>query len=101
MGVGLLAYGAFVVSNMDNVFRFILMKKIADIHPLITVLGVVFGLTLFGFWGIIFGPSLLSVFLLLIKTYRDEYILDSKKQAIKNSLNKEISEKDVEGNTSN
>jgi len=100
MGVGLLAYGALVVGNVDNISRFILMKRIADVHPLITVLGVVFGLTLFGFWGIIFGPSLLSVFLLLIKTYRNEYILDSKKEAIENRLNVEIHENDVEGNTS-
>ncbi|MDD4637219.1 MAG: AI-2E family transporter [Bacteroidales bacterium] len=74
MGIGLIAYGGLVITNVDNLFRFILMKKIADVHPLITVLGVIFGLSLFGFWGIIFGPSLLSVFLLLVKTYRSEYI---------------------------
>jgi hypothetical protein len=31
------------------------------------------GLNLFGFIGIIFGPILLSIFVLLIKIYIDEY----------------------------
>ncbi len=97
MGIGLLGYGALVVSNMDNVFRFVLMKKIADVHPLITVLGVIFGLSLFGFWGIIFGPSLLSVFLLLVKTYRSEY-LDSDLQFSKSLIQEEIQDDEEEGN---
>lgn len=74
-GIGLLLYGSLVITNVDNMFRFILMKQIADVHPLITVFGVLIGVPMFGFWGIIFGPSLLSIFLLLIKAYRDEYLL--------------------------
>ncbi len=32
------------------------MKKIGDVHPLVTILGVIVGLGLFGFMGFIFGP---------------------------------------------
>ena len=38
-----------------------------------TVLGVIVGLKLFGFWGFIFGPLLISYFLLLGKIYNIEF----------------------------
>ena len=46
----------------------------ADVHPLITVFGVIVGLNLFGFLGLIFGPLLFSLFLLLVRIYNDEFI---------------------------
>lgn len=63
--IGLAAFGALVISQLDNLIRFIIQKKMADIHPLITIFGVVIGLSLFGFMGVIFGPLLLSLFFLL------------------------------------
>ena len=72
-GIGLLLYGLTVISNTDNVFRIILMKKVADTHPLVVIFGVLLGIPLFGFWGIIFGPLFISSFMLLIKIYYVEY----------------------------
>jgi len=72
-GVGILLYGAFLITYIDNIVRFIFQKKMADVHPMITVFGVIFGLERFGVVGIIFGPLLISFFLLMIKTYRIEY----------------------------
>jgi predicted PurR-regulated permease PerM len=69
----LLGYGLLVISNIDNVFRFAVQKKIADVHPLITFFGVLIGLEIFGFTGIIFGPLLIAYFLTLISVYREEY----------------------------
>jgi predicted PurR-regulated permease PerM len=73
-GYWLLFWGAVVIGSMDNVIRFILQKYMADVHPLITVFGVIVGLNLFGFLGLIFGPLLLSLFLLLIRIYNDEFV---------------------------
>lgn len=73
MGIGLILYCAIVVSNIDNVLRFTIMKKIGDVHPLITVFGVVVGLQLFGLMGLIFGPLLIAYFFILIKIYRVEF----------------------------
>jgi predicted PurR-regulated permease PerM len=73
-GLGLIAYGFLVISTVDNVIRFILQKQLADIHPLITVFGVLIGIPMFGFWGVIFGPLLLSLFILFFNMYRHEYI---------------------------
>ncbi len=76
-GISLLAYGLFIIGGSDAVIRFILQKKLANIHPLITFFGVLIGLALFGFWGIIFGPLVLSMFILLLNMYRHEYITGS------------------------
>ncbi len=72
-GLGILAFGALVITNVDNVFRFILQKKIADVHPLVTVFGVIVGLNWFGLPGLIFGPILISYFFIMIKIFRLEY----------------------------
>jgi predicted PurR-regulated permease PerM len=72
-GVGLIVYGAVIVTNIDNVARFIIQKRFADVHPIITVFGVLIGLNLFGLPGIIFGPLMLSYFVIFIKMYRKVY----------------------------
>ena len=71
--IGLFGYGAIVVSQSDNLIRFILQKKMADTHPLITIFGVVIGLPIFGFMGVIFGPLLLSLFF-LVDMFKKEYL---------------------------
>lgn len=72
-GIFMLAYGFGVIGVVDNVFRIALSKKIGDIHPLVTILGVLAGLNLFGFIGLVFGPLLISLFLLLLKIYSLEF----------------------------
>jgi len=72
-GVGLLLYAVIVITNIDNVLRFTLLKKLGDVHPVVTVLGIIVGVPLFGFMGFIFGPLLISHMLLLIKIYRVEF----------------------------
>ncbi len=71
----LLSYGAIIISQCDNVLRFILQKKMADIHPLITIFGVIAGIPIFGFMGVIFGPLLISLFLMFIDIFARQYIL--------------------------
>jgi predicted PurR-regulated permease PerM len=68
-----LVYGALVLGSMDNVVRFVLAKKMADVHPIVTVLGVILGLKYFGFLGLIFGPLVISYFIILLKIYYVEY----------------------------
>lgn len=79
--IGLFAYGTIIISQSDNLIRFILQKRMADIHPLITIFGVVIGLPIFGFMGVIFGPLLLSLFFLFVDMFKKEY-LDSRKNLI-------------------
>ena len=76
-GIIMLIYGFGIIGTVDNVFRFWLQKKLGDVHPLITVFGVIIGLNLFGFIGLIFGPILISLFILLIRIYANEFSIKS------------------------
>jgi predicted PurR-regulated permease PerM len=87
-GIGLTLYCAIVVSNIDNVLRFTILKKIGDVHPLITVFGVILGLQLFGLMGLIFGPLLVAYFILLIKIYRLEFSSKKEEEVIVVNENK-------------
>lgn len=72
--LGLTAYSLIVVTNVDNLIRFLLQKKMADTHPLITIFGVIIGLSLFGFMGVIFGPLLISIFILCFNIFKEKYL---------------------------
>lgn len=95
-GIGLLLYGGLVITNIDNVIRFMLQKKIADVHPMITVFGVIVGVNIFGFVGLIFGPTLISLLLLLIDLYVKEFtsknvtIIDGEKKHIITPLDDDL-----------
>lgn len=77
--IGVLGYGLLVTTNVDNVFRFIFQKKFANVHPLITLMGFLFGIKFFGFSGIIFGPLLISFFLIMVRLFKKEYIIRPRK----------------------
>ncbi|TBW27478.1 AI-2E family transporter [Gramella sp. KN1008] len=72
-GVALLIYGFVVVGSTDNIIRLYVLERLASVHPLITLFGVIIGVPLFGFIGLIFGPLLISLFLLILKIYKKEY----------------------------
>lgn len=73
---GLTIYSFVVTGNVDYITRLGLLKKMGNVHPLITVFGVIIGLKLFGFIGLIFGPLLISYFIILIKIYINEFASD-------------------------
>ncbi len=70
---GILLYGFVVVGSTDNIIRLYLLRKLDNVHPLITLIGVIVGVPLFGFIGLIFGPLLISLFLIVLRIYRKEY----------------------------
>ena len=70
---GILLYGFIVVGSTDNIIRLYVLKKLDNVHPLITLIGVIVGVPLFGFIGLIFGPLLISLFMVIVRIYRKEY----------------------------
>lgn len=69
----ILLYGFVVVGSTDNIIRLYVLKKLDNVHPLVTLIGVIVGVPLFGFIGLIFGPLLISLFMVIVKIYRKEY----------------------------
>lgn len=79
---GILIYGFVVVGSTDNIIRLFILQKLDDVHPLITVIGVLVGVPLFGFIGLVFGPLLISLFLVIIKIYKKEFGAKEKKKPV-------------------
>lgn len=78
-GVVMLLYGVLVIGSIDNIFRMWLQNKLGDTHPIITLFGVIIGAKLFGFVGLIFGPILISLFVLLLSVYALEFSKDAER----------------------
>lgn len=78
-GIAMLVFGFAIIGTIDNILRFTLLKKLGNVHPLTTVFGVIIGLNLFGFIGLIFGPLLISLFMLLLRIYSSEFVIKQRK----------------------
>ena len=72
-GWGLTLYSFIVTGNVDYITRLGLLKRMGNVNPVLTVIGVIVGLNLFGFIGLIFGPLLVSYFVILVKIYMNEF----------------------------
>ena len=85
---GILIYGIVVVGTTDNIIRLYVLKRMDNVHPLITLLGVIIGIPLFGFLGLVFGPLLISLFLLVVRIYKQEFATEkiAAIEEIKNSI---------------
>ena len=79
---GLTVYSILVTGNVDYITRLVLLKKIGNVHPMVTILGVIVGLQLFGFMGLIFGPLLISYFIIFIKIYMNEFSIKQDKELL-------------------
>lgn len=89
LAVGLLLFGLLVIVQVDNVMRIVFQKKLDDTHPLITIFGVIIGLSLFGFMGVIFGPLLLAMFIFCVHIFKRKYLDDTPDAKLVDSFNSE------------
>jgi predicted PurR-regulated permease PerM len=73
-GVAMLIWGFGLVANIDNVMRIVISKQLGGIHPLITFLGIIVGLPLFGLTGLVIGPLMIAFFILLVRIYLQSFM---------------------------
>ena len=73
-GILLIIWGAVVVGSADNFIRPIIYRRWAAVHPLITLIGAIAGVSNFGLLGLLIGPLALSYLFELIRMYREEYL---------------------------
>lgn len=103
-GIGLLIYGALVISTADNILKPKLIGERAGLHPVLVLIGVLGGLTLFGFAGFLIGPLILAILKSMLDIFEKEGIYndhkpfcvkDSSKPAKKTSFFKHLTLKKV------
>ena len=73
-GIGLLIFGATIVMNIDNFLRPRLVSGRTKIHPVLILIGVLGGLKIFGFIGMLIGPLVLALLVALVKFYELAYM---------------------------
>ena len=73
-----LSYNLFVVSSVDNVIRPLVIGSRIKIHPALIFFALIGGLRFFGILGIIYGPLIMAMFLLL----SDLYLEKTKQQSL-------------------
>lgn len=88
-GAFVTGFCVIVMTNLDNLVRMFVSKRIGDVHPITTVLGVIFGLKFFSLPGLVFGPLLISYLFMLIKLFHVEY--NSNIQHVEESDDKPLS----------
>lgn len=74
--IGLLLYGVFIISMVDNIIRPILMSDKETIAPPLVFIGFIGGMLAFGLEGLILGPIIISITAILLR-YLSEYYLKS------------------------
>ncbi|MCX6795365.1 MAG: AI-2E family transporter [Candidatus Falkowbacteria bacterium] len=72
-GIFILAWGFFIIGTIDNVIRAWMIKGKAQINPIFVVFSVLGGVMLFGFWGVILGPLIVSIAATVIHIYALEF----------------------------
>lgn len=72
-GVFILLFGALVISSIDNILRPKLVGKDTQMHPLLIFFGTLGGIFLFGIFGFVIGPIIISLFVALAEIYRTEF----------------------------
>lgn len=68
--LGMALWAALIVGLVDNLLLPYFYGRGAEIHPLLILFSVLGGIALFGPLGFLFGPIVISLFLVLIDMYR-------------------------------
>lgn len=72
-GIFLIVWGTAVIGTVDNLIRAFWIKGKAHVHPIFLIFSILGGLALFGFWGLIFGPLIISLTVTILHIYEIEY----------------------------
>lgn len=72
-GLGLLVVCGAVVGSIDNLVKPILIRRRAEIPTVWVFIGVLGGVGVFGFLGLVLGPLMVAVLFALIEIYKVEF----------------------------
>lgn len=91
-GTGLFFYGLLIISGIDNVIRPKIISDKAKIHPAIILIGIFGGISLFGIFGVIIGPMVLSLAAIIIESYLGKPTKNQIKKVLKDLKTEENEE---------
>ncbi len=72
LALGLTLYNILIVMNIDNFLKPKLIGSRTGMHPIIVLIGILGGITLFGVVGFILGPIVLALSILIIGFFNSE-----------------------------
>lgn len=72
-GIFLLVWSVAIVGSIDNVLRPILMQGSAGMNTLMIFFSLLGGIHLFGLIGLIYGPLIFAITIVLFKLYEEEF----------------------------
>ncbi|MFW5888555.1 MAG: AI-2E family transporter [Patescibacteria group bacterium] len=72
-GIFLLVWGTAIVSVVDNLIRAYTISGKSQVHPIFIIFSILGGISLFGFWGVIIGPLVISLAVTVLHLYEKEY----------------------------
>ncbi len=75
--IGLFIFSAIILSYIDNILRHQVISKTARTPQVLVLLGVFGGITIFGIPGIIIGPLILTILMVIYRIYEEEYVSKS------------------------
>ena len=71
--IALAIIGGGLASNLDNLVRPLVYKRVSDLHPMITLIGAFAGVKYFGLLGVLLGPLAIAYLFELLQFYREDY----------------------------
>ena len=71
--VGLIVYGTFIISGIDNILKPRIIGHRSILHPALVLLGVTGGLYLLGPIGIFVGPVIMAFMVILLEIYNPSF----------------------------
>lgn len=72
-GIFVLLWGLVVIGNIDNIIRAYMIKGKAQVNPIFVVFSILGGIALFGFWGVVLGPLVISIAVTIFHIYELEF----------------------------
>ena len=79
-GIFILLWGAVIIGNTDNIIRTYMIQGKAHVNPVFVFFSIIGGVYLFGFWGVVIGPLVVSIAITVFHIYELEYGLVSEEE---------------------
>ena len=71
--VTLFIFGFGLAGNVDSIVRPLVYRRLSEMHPMITFVGVLAGIRYLGVVGLLLGPLAIVYVFELLRFYREEY----------------------------